>query len=172
MGQRDPDLRGTVCDAQRLPFVDGSFDLVLVQDGIHHLRNPALGITEMLRVARRAVVVIEPHEGLVARLFGTKIEREGGQENFVFRWDRRMFVQVVSSYLVGKKFHVRTLRFWDHSLAMLRLFRWLPDSALKLSAIRVTYAALDGLGGFGGNMFVGIVVARFDARDTSKERGA
>ena len=172
MGQRDPDLRGTVCDAQRLPFVDGSFDLVLVQDGIHHLKNPALGVTEMLRVARRAVVVIEPHEGLVARLFGTKIEREGGQENFVFRWDRRMFVQVVSSYLVGKEFHVRTLRFWDHSLAMLRLFRWLPDRALKLSAIRVTYAALDGLGGFGGNMFVGIVVARFDARGTSKERGA
>jgi ubiquinone/menaquinone biosynthesis C-methylase UbiE len=160
MGQRDPDLRGTVCDAQRLPFVDGSFDLVLVQDGIHHLRNPALGITEMLRVARRAVVVIEPHEGLVARLFGTKIEREGGQENFVFRWDRRMFVQVVSSYLVGKKFHVRTLRFWDHSLAMLQLFRWLPNDGLKLAAIRTGYAVLNGLGGFGGNMFVGIATRK------------
>lgn len=172
MGQRDRALRGAACDAQHLPFAGGSFDLVLVQDGIHHLKNPALGITEMLRVARRAVVVIEPHEGLVSRLFGTKIECEGGQENFVFRWNPRMFVQVVSSYWVSRKFHVHTLRFWDHSLAMLRLFRWLPEPALKLSAIRITYAVLDGLGFFGGNMFVGIVVARWDGTKNSKERSA
>jgi len=160
MGQRDPDLRGAACDAQRLAFSDASFDLVLVQDGIHHLKNPALGVTEMLRVARRAVVVIEPHEGWVARLFGTKVERDGGHENFVFRWNHRMFVQVVSSYLVGEKFQVRTMRFWDHSLAMLRLVRWLPCNRFKLAAIRAGYGLLDRLFGFLGNMFIGIAIRR------------
>lgn len=158
MGQRDPDLRGVACDAQRLAFADASFDLVLVQDGIHHLKNPALGVTEMLRVARRAVVVIEPHEGWVARLFGTRVERDGGHENFVFRWNHRMFVQVVSSYLVGEQFQVRTMRFWDHSLAMLRLYRWLQGDSRKLQSIRLTYGLLDRVFSRLGNMFVGIVI--------------
>jgi len=168
MRKRDPELRGTAADAQRLPYVDGSFDLVLVQDGIHHLKNPALGITEMLRVARRAVVVIEPHEGVVARLLGIRIEREGGQENFVFRWSHRMFVQVVSSFLVGSPFRVRTLRFWDHSLAMLRLFRWLPNDRLKLLGIQLGYGLLTLSDGLAGNMFVGIVIRRNDAASARK----
>lgn len=160
MGQRDPKLKATACDAQRLAFADNSFDLVLVQDGIHHLRNPALGVTEMLRVARRAVIVIEPHEGIVARWFGTKIEQEAGHVNFVFRWNRRFFQQVVSSFLVGEPFSVKTLRFWDHSLVMLRLFSWLPGRAAKLSVIRTSYGFLDGILPFLGNMFVGLLVLR------------
>jgi ubiquinone/menaquinone biosynthesis C-methylase UbiE len=168
MGQRDRSLRGAACDAQHLPFAGGSFDLVLVQDGIHHLKNPALGITEMLRVARRAVVVIEPHDGVVARLLGIRIEREGGQENFVFRWNRRMFVQVVSSFLVGTPFHVCTLRFWDHSLAMLRLFRWLPGDRLKLLGIQIGYGVLKLMDSLGGNMFVGIVIMRDDTAFAKK----
>ena len=160
MEDRDPNLRGVVCDAERLPFENGSFEIVLVQDGIHHLKNPALGITEMLRVASRAVIVIEPHKGIVAELFGTKIENEGKDPNFVFRWNRGFFIQVVSSFLVGAQFQTYTLRFWDHSLAMLRLFRWIPVNSTKLLAIRASYGFLDTVMGFLGNMFVGVVIRR------------
>ena len=160
MEDRDPNLRGVVCDAERLPFENGSFEIVLVQDGIHHLKNPALGITEMLRVASRAVIVIEPHKGIVAELFGTKIENEGKDSNFVFRWNRGFFIQVVSSFLVGAQFQNYTVRFWDHSLAMLRLFRWIPVNSAKLLAIRASYGFLDTVMGFLGNMFVGVVVRR------------
>ena len=54
-GRRDPRLVGKVMDAESLDAPDGSYDLVLVQDGLHHLSRPVTGLTEMLRVARRAV---------------------------------------------------------------------------------------------------------------------
>jgi hypothetical protein len=112
----------------------------------------------MLRVSRRGVIVIEPHKGIVAQLFGTKIENEGKDSNFVFRWNRGFFTQVVSSFLVGTEFQICTLRFWDHSLTMLRLFRWIPANSVKLLAIRASYGFLDRVMGFLGNMFVGIVI--------------
>lgn len=162
MSVRDRELTGVVADSERLPFADGSFDLVLVQDGIHHLKIPALGVAEMLRVTRRAIIVIEPHEGVVAKLIGTQVEKdaETGALNFVFRWNRWLFRQVVSSFWVGKEFRVEVLRFWDHSTAMLRIFRWLPGDALRLRAIQVTYWVLKNFFGWVGNMFVGIAIKK------------
>jgi SAM-dependent methyltransferase len=49
-----------VADAQRLPFRDGSIDVVYVHDGLHHLESPDVGASEMLRVARIAAVISEP----------------------------------------------------------------------------------------------------------------
>ncbi len=160
MGIRDRSLAGVVADSERLPFADDSFDLVLVQDGIHHLKIPALGVAEMLRVTRRAIIVIEPHEGLVARLIGTKVEKdaETGALNFVFRWNRWLFRQVVSSYWVDVEFELRVLRFWDHSTAMLKLFRWLPGDSARLRAIQISYWILKNFFGWAGNMFVGIAI--------------
>lgn len=162
MQTRDPRLRGVVADSARLPFADASYDLVLVQDGLHHLKNPPLGLAEMLRVTRRAIIVIEPHEGVVARLIGTKVEKdeETGALNFVFRWNRWLFTQGVSSFWVGQEFQIQVLRFWDHSTAMLRIFRWLPGDIPRLRAIQVSYWILKNLFGWAGNMFVGIAIKR------------
>lgn len=162
MGVRDRRLVGVVADSERLPFANGSFDLVLVQDGIHHLKIPVLGVTEMLRVTRRAVIVIEPHEGMVARLIGTKVEKdvETGSLNFVFRWNRWLFRQVVSSFWVGQDFQIQVLRFWDHSTAMLKIFRWLPGDNARLLAIRFSYWVLKNFFAWAGNMFVGLAVKK------------
>ena len=162
MQTRDPRLRGVVADSARLPFTDASYDLVLVQDGLHHLKNPPLGLAEMLRVARRAIIVIEPHEGVVARLIGTKVEKdeETGALNFVFRWNRWLFRQVVSSFWVGQDFQIEVLRFWDHSTAMLRIFRWLPGDTARLRAIQLSYGILKNCFGWAGNMFVGIAIKK------------
>jgi ubiquinone/menaquinone biosynthesis C-methylase UbiE len=54
------DLALVVADAEALPFRDASVDLVYVHDGLHHLEQPARGLAEMARVARRAVSVTEP----------------------------------------------------------------------------------------------------------------
>ena len=60
----DERLKTRVLNAEEMSEVeDGSYDLVLVQDGLHHLPRPTLGFTEMLRVARIAAIVIEPHSG-------------------------------------------------------------------------------------------------------------
>ena len=159
---RDQQLVGVVANTERLPFAAGSFDLVLVQDGIHHLKIPPLGVAEMLRVARRAIIVIEPHEGMVAKGIGTKVEKdaETGALNFVFRWNRWLFRQMVSSYWVDEKFELRVLRFWDHSTAMLRLFRWLPGDTARLRGIQASYWVLKNFFGWAGNMFVGIAIKK------------
>jgi SAM-dependent methyltransferase len=62
-----------VADVERLPFRDGSVDLVFVHDGLHHLEQPETGLREMTRVARRWVAVTEPARARltsVAILFG------------------------------------------------------------------------------------------------------
>jgi SAM-dependent methyltransferase len=44
--------------AESLPFADRSFDAALAVLTIHHWRHPARGVAEMLRVARRRVVIL------------------------------------------------------------------------------------------------------------------
>lgn len=71
-----------VADAERLPFVDRSFDLVYVHDGLHHLERPYAGLAEMLRVARTAVSITEPANAAVTRLavrarLADKVEEAG-----------------------------------------------------------------------------------------------
>jgi ubiquinone/menaquinone biosynthesis C-methylase UbiE len=44
-------------DAMRPAFPDGAFDLVCEFGVLHHVRRPELAISEMLRVARKAVFV-------------------------------------------------------------------------------------------------------------------
>jgi len=46
-------------DAMRLAFADGSFDLVCEFGALHHMPRPEMAISEMLRVARKAIFVCD-----------------------------------------------------------------------------------------------------------------
>lgn len=48
-------------NAENLPFSDASFDVVFEANLLHHVANPAVVVGEMARVAKEAVVVIEPN---------------------------------------------------------------------------------------------------------------
>jgi hypothetical protein len=50
-------LRGAALDATDLPFVDDAFDLVWCSEVIEHLAHPFQTIAELLRVARRFVLI-------------------------------------------------------------------------------------------------------------------
>lgn len=153
---QDPRLQTLRLNAEALALRDSAYDIVIVQDGLHHLARPQLGLTEMLRVARKAVIVIEPHYGLVGRLFGTEFEHEDGVTNYVFRWSRQTFGQTVLSFLPTSRPTVKVLRCWDHNLAMFKLTRRLPEST-RVPVARTIYALLRPLSRL-GNMFVGIVL--------------
>ncbi|WP_181256512.1 class I SAM-dependent methyltransferase [Marinilabilia salmonicolor] len=47
-------------NAESIDFVDDSFDYVFCKEAYHHFPRPYLAVYEMLRVASRAVVLIEP----------------------------------------------------------------------------------------------------------------
>jgi len=47
-------------NAERLSFEDNAFDFVLCKEAYHHFPRPYLGIYEMVRVAKKGVVLIEP----------------------------------------------------------------------------------------------------------------
>jgi hypothetical protein len=144
-------------------FSDRSFDIVVVQDGLHHLQRPVQGFTEMLRLARVAAIVIEPHHGLVGKVLGTTWERDRGAVNYVFRWNLAILEQAAYSYLLREDIDITCKRLWDHPLAMGRAVDWLP-SRVRLMAARVLYAALKPFS-FAGNMMVGVVVVSPLSRD-------
>jgi len=66
--RHDVSITVIVADAERLPFANHSFDLVYVHDGLHHLEQPYAGLSEMLRVAGRAVSITEPADAALTRL--------------------------------------------------------------------------------------------------------
>jgi len=58
VAQRPADAAPAVlATAERLPFIDGSFDAAMALHTVHHWDDPAAGLAEMRRVARRVVVV-------------------------------------------------------------------------------------------------------------------
>ena len=46
--------------AEALPFPDGAFDLVTFENSLHHATGIGRALAEAMRVARRAVVIVDP----------------------------------------------------------------------------------------------------------------
>ncbi|WP_442483549.1 class I SAM-dependent methyltransferase [Aeoliella sp. SH292] len=157
---RDPRLKTQLENAEALDLDDESYDLVVVQDGLHHLPRPVLGYNEMLRVARHGVLVIEPHTGLVADLLGTQWEQEGDAINYVFRWNHELLEQATRSMILQRPCYVRGMRVWDHNVSVRKLANALGGKKLGLAASKLTYGTLGTLLPGLGNMFIGVVVKR------------
>ncbi len=99
-------------NAEALSFADGSFDFVLCKESYHHFPRPMLALYEMLRVARRGVLLIEPNDAEVpdstttrcSRLFKSGIKRLLGRAshghsfeelgNYVYTISRREIEKV------------------------------------------------------------------------------
>jgi ubiquinone/menaquinone biosynthesis C-methylase UbiE len=156
-----PGLVPLVGDAEQLPVGDRSVDLVVVQDGLHHLRRPTVGFTEMLRVARRGVIMVEPHTGAVATALGTRWEQgvtAPDVVNFVFRWDRELVEQVLRSYLLKEPVAVRPLQLWDHRRSVGALAERVPAARARVAVAKAVYGALQRLAGGLGNQMVAVIV--------------
>jgi len=156
--RRDPRLKGLTLNAERAELAGESYDVVVVQDGLHHLPSPVAGFTEMLRICRRAAVFLEPHNSLAGRRLGREWEINGNAVNYVFRWDRRLVEQVSSSYL-GRAMSVNlSFSFWHHNVGLEGLGRKIRPVRAAKPAIAATKRILDAVGGRFGNQFCGIVV--------------
>lgn len=52
-------------DAENLTLNDDSFDFVFCKESLHHFPRPYLAVYEMLRVAKKAVILVEPNDPIL-----------------------------------------------------------------------------------------------------------
>jgi hypothetical protein len=153
-----PRLKAQALNAEETGLPALSFDIVVIQDGLHHLQRPVQGFTEMLRIASHAVIFLEPHDSLVGRLIGTKWETNGPAVNYVFRWTKRLVEDVTCSYLGQSSFRNLSFSFWHHNVVLAKAGRCLGGGAFAMSCIRVAKACMDFLLPSMGNQFCGLVI--------------
>lgn len=86
-----------IADSENLPFPSNSYDLVLVHDGLHHLDNPSRAIIEMVRVAKKGIIIIEPADALITKisiLIGVS-KRYEDVGNFVYRFKNSEIINLL-----------------------------------------------------------------------------
>lgn len=49
-------------NAEKMSFADNTFDFALVKEAFHHFPRPSLSVYEMLRVAKKGIILIEPND--------------------------------------------------------------------------------------------------------------
>jgi hypothetical protein len=104
----DPRMSYQKENAERISLPSASVDVVWCKSGLHHLARPVLGLYEMLRVCRKAVLVMEPYDSQLGRLLDvlglSSVYEHSGHENirhrdnFVFRWHKRQLRSLLNSY--------------------------------------------------------------------------
>ena len=85
-----------VGDAENLPFRSDAVNFAFVHDGLHHLPDAYRGVREMLRVARRAVVIAEPADAALTHL-AIKLGISGEYEeagNYVYRLRKEKLIDI------------------------------------------------------------------------------
>lgn len=67
--QRIFPIQFQIIDGSHLPFLDNSFDIVLINYVLHHSKNPTALLNEAKRVTKDKVIIYEDlAEGIISRL--------------------------------------------------------------------------------------------------------
>jgi SAM-dependent methyltransferase len=156
--QRDSRLKGLVLNAEDTGLGEGSYDLVVAQDALHHLQSPVQGFTEMLRISRHAVIFLEPHDSLVGRLIGTKWEAHDEAKNYVFRWRKKLVGDLASSFLCSESFTNLSFSFWHHNVVFAKLCKPVGNGKAAVHMVHGIKILLDTTFPRMGNQFCGLVL--------------
>ena len=119
-------------DAEHLTLPDDRYDIVFAHAVLHHCRSPHTAVGEMVRVARRCAVFVEPNDSLALRTLGRlgysfPYElaavayherarggmRDGPTPNYIYRWTGREVEKTVASYQPQRVFDVHPYPYWD-----------------------------------------------------------
>jgi ubiquinone/menaquinone biosynthesis C-methylase UbiE len=80
-------------NAEQINLPNDSFDFVLCKETLHHMSSPYRAIQECLRIAKFAVVVIEPQDPMIDSPVDVNNDKPGYEEvgNYVYTFSRREF---------------------------------------------------------------------------------
>jgi len=103
-------------DAEKITFGNEEFDFCIAHNGLHHCYSPHRALLEMYRVSRKGLLVFEPRDSLLTRIwirlnFSQEYEvaavvgngyafggvRNTSLPNFVYRWTEREIEKTVCS---------------------------------------------------------------------------
>lgn len=138
-----------IADSTNLPFPDNSFDIVSVHDGLHHLDNPKKAVKEMIRLAKKGVIMIEPAKALVTRasvLLGISKEYEG--TDFVYRFKKDELLSWLKEFGIKKVLIKRYIMYYPHQPG--RFFR-IFDNVVPFYIVKKIFQVLNILFGKFGN---------------------
>lgn len=103
-------------DVRNLKFKNQSFEYVVTNATLHHVDQPHKAITEMYRVAKKGVLIIESNDSLTMQMacklkFAEEFEissidlknnsgglLDTGIPNYVYRWTEREVIKTLKSY--------------------------------------------------------------------------
>jgi len=140
-------------NAEKLSYKDNEIDYVTAHATLHHFSSPHRGLTEMYRVAKKGVVVIESRDSWLMRLL-IKIKitpdyetaaiydhncKYGGVNNtcipnYIYRWTEREVEKTIKSYAPYVK-HKFTYRYGlDEPSATKRSKSWSKKILIDISS--------------------------------------
>ncbi len=135
-------------NAEDIAADDNSFDFVYCKEAYHHFPRPPIAFYEMLRVAKTAVILIEPQDTRISPLNSIKklikIVLRGDSSfefettgNFIFRINikeiKKMMTALNQSVIAYKKFN----DFFHNSLAHKESTGFSPAKLISLLGIRL-----------------------------------
>lgn len=91
---RFPDLSFSVQSIYELPYEPDSFDLVMCLEVLEHLDKPELALRELVRVARKDLLLSVPYEPyftIGSLLRGKDITRLGSTPEHLQHWNKKRF---------------------------------------------------------------------------------
>ncbi|HEX4022406.1 MAG TPA: methyltransferase domain-containing protein [Acidobacteriaceae bacterium] len=158
------EMRTVRVDAEAMELADGSYDLVLAHEVLHHCRSPHKALLEMLRVSRRYVICLEPNNSLAMQLllrlrfsfpyelpaviasgFQTGGVRDSCIPNYIYRWNAMDLYQTTASYLAESDFDLYTREYWDFNVDEVELRRRSETRIGSVTKILTPRAFLAGL---------------------------
>ena len=98
----DPGLSFQTASIYQLPHADRSVDLVLACEVLEHLEDPAAGLRELARVARRAVLISTPWEPVWRALNlarGRYVRALGNTPGHIQHFSRRALLRLAETRL-------------------------------------------------------------------------
>lgn len=114
--KKDKRVSYKIENMENLSFKNSSFEFVFIKEAIHHVPRPHKAIYEILRVAKKAVIFIEPCETFAGKFLnklGLTSQYERNQkgnkkyrDNFVYRWNNSEIIKLLNSYYLESGYKV------------------------------------------------------------------
>jgi len=122
-------------DAEDIALPNDAYDNVFAHEVLHHCRSPHRALCEMLRVAKRRVLIMEPNDSVFLNLlcrmrFSFPFEivavvhngyerggvRNSNIPNFIYRWSVHEVSKTASAFLAERPFSLYADPYWDFNV--------------------------------------------------------